>query len=227
MPIVINQLIKSSKLSLFQQISANISIHRIPAKKKKILHWHPEAANIFKICVREQKWNIMQPASALCIAIYLVVSHSEGDMVKLVNVSRFDGCCYDLGVDSDFPCSRIPWVVGDTWVAARLQDVADAVIPHKHHWHTSWWAKTFQQRQEGVKVTNTLGLHYLFSCLLENTEQKAVWEILVLTSLCKVECIFTNLPHWFKCPLKSSSFYLRVPVSIISWQELMLHLNLI
>ncbi|KAG7230686.1 hypothetical protein INR49_019493 [Caranx melampygus] len=36
------------------------------------------------------------------------VIRSEGDMVKLVNVSRFDGCCYDLGVDSDFPCFCIP-----------------------------------------------------------------------------------------------------------------------
>lgn len=64
---------------------------------------------------------------------YLAVSQSEGDMVKLVNISRFDGCCYDLGVDSDFPCSCIARVVGDTWVAAGLEDVADAVISHKHH----------------------------------------------------------------------------------------------
>ena len=54
-------------------------------------------------------------------------------MVKLVNVSRFDGSRYDLGVDSDFPGFCIPRVVSDTWVAAGLQDVTDAVISHKHH----------------------------------------------------------------------------------------------
>lgn len=79
------------------------------------------------------KWkNNAASLSTLC-SLYLVVSQSEGDMVKLVNVSRFDGCCDDLGVDSDFPSSCIPRVVGDTRVAARLQDVTDAVIPHKHH----------------------------------------------------------------------------------------------
>lgn len=64
--------------------------------------------------------------------LYLVVSESEGDMVKSVDVSRSDGCCDDLGVDGDFPSLCIARVVGDTWVAARLQDVTDAVVPHKH-----------------------------------------------------------------------------------------------
>lgn len=69
--------------------------------------------------------------------LYLVVSQSEGDMVELVDVSGRDGGRYDLGVDSDFPCSRVARVVGDTGVAAGLQDVTDAVVSHKHHGHAS------------------------------------------------------------------------------------------
>lgn len=94
--------------------------------------------------------------SSLC-SLYLIVPQSEGDMVKLVNVSRFDGCCNDLGVDSDFPCPCIPWVVSDTRVAARLQDVTDAVISHKHHWHTSW------------RETKCINTNFLFSA------QTCVW----------------------------------------------------
>lgn len=102
--------------------------------------------------LRVQKWKNNVSSLSTPYSLYLVVSQSEGDVVKLVNVSRLDGCCYDLGVDIDFPCSCIPRVVGDTWVAARLQDVTDAVISHKHHWHTSWWTKKFDKNQKGVKV---------------------------------------------------------------------------
>lgn len=59
-------------------------------------------------------------------------------MVELVYISRFDGGGHHSGVDSDFPCSRVAQVVGDTWVRARLQDVADAVIVHEQHGHAPW-----------------------------------------------------------------------------------------
>lgn len=87
--------------------------------------------NDIKTGVQEAERGAASISAAL--SVYLSVSQSEGDMVKLVNVSRFDGCGDDLGVDSDFPSSCIARVVGDTWVAARLQDVTDAVISHKHH----------------------------------------------------------------------------------------------
>lgn len=77
---------------------------------------------------------VIGPVGAVC-ALYLAVPQSEGDMVELVAVSRFDGGGHHAGVDSDFPCSRVARVVGDTRVRARLQDVADAVIAHKHHGH--------------------------------------------------------------------------------------------
>lgn len=78
--------------------------------------------------------NVSRSVSTLC-DLYLAVPQSEGDMVELVTVSRFDGGGHHAGVDSDFPCSCVARVVGDTWVRARLQDVADAVIAHKHHGH--------------------------------------------------------------------------------------------
>lgn len=71
------------------------------------------------------------------LSFYLRVSEREGDVVELVDVSRCDGRRYDLGVDSDFPCSRVARVVRDTGVAAGLQDVTDAVVSHKHHRHAS------------------------------------------------------------------------------------------
>lgn len=57
----------------------------------------------------------------------------KGHVVKLVHVSRFDGGCDDSGVDSDFPCSSVPGVVGDSGVAAGLQDVTEAVVVDEHH----------------------------------------------------------------------------------------------
>lgn len=102
--------------------------------------WNSICFDITFYKCRSKKANNVACLSTLC-SLYLTVSQSEGDMVKLVNVSRFDGCCNDLGVDSDFPRPCIPRVVSDTWVAARLQDVTDAVISHKHHWHASWGKK--------------------------------------------------------------------------------------
>lgn len=69
------------------------------------------------------------------VSTYLAVPQSEGHVVEPVDVSGFDGGGDDSGVDSDFPRPRVPRVVGDPRVGARLQDVADAVVAHEHHGH--------------------------------------------------------------------------------------------
>lgn len=84
----------------------------------------------------------IQLESASCpAAFYLRVSQNEDDVLELVDVSRCDSRRDDLGVDSDFPRCCVARVVRDTGVGARLQDVTDAVVSHKHHGHASWWAK--------------------------------------------------------------------------------------
>lgn len=113
-------------------------------------HWYAKAVHILKVYRRSGKTCTARISTLY--NLYLVVSQNEGDMVKLVNVSRFNSGCYDLGVDSDFPCSCVPRVVSDTWVTARLQDVTDVVITHKHHWHTSWWRKESFTKTRGSQT---------------------------------------------------------------------------
>lgn len=145
----------------------------------------------------EQRSNINTFGRSMLSSLYLAVPQSEGDVVELVNVGRFDGSSDDLGVDSDFPSLCIARVVGDTRVAARLQDVTDAVVSHKHHWHTSWWTTKVEQKSMLLYfVSNSVSQLQLCyrsrraASWFGNIMQYVFWS----DQLCQAQCVYsTNL----------------------------------